>query len=334
MVSNASRALRILTWHVHGNYLHYLSHCPHEFFVPVDEARSSRFAGTPPGFPWRSNVHEIPTEQVPRLEFDCILFQNEQNYTTDQYDMLSEAQRRLPKIYLEHDPPRANPTDQRHIVEDPDVLIVHVTDFNRLMWDCGPAPVRVIEHGVAPLEEVRWSGEMRRGIVVVNNLSLRGRRLGADVFEQVRWQVPLDVAGVASESFGGLGDVPSTCLASLMSSYRFFFNPIRYTSLGLAVCEAMMLGMPIVGLATTELATVVENGVSGWIDTCVDRLVDTMRDLLDDPTKAKRWGEGARRRALARFNINRFAADWDDTFRLVTRTRATKEAAVPAGSIL
>ena len=148
MVSNASRALRILTWHVHGNYLHYLSYCPHEFFVPVDEARSSRFAGTPPGFPWRSNVHEIPTEQVPRLEFDCILFQNELNYTTDQYHMLSEAQRRLPKIYLEHDPPRANPTDQRHIVDDPDVLIVHVTDFNRLMWDCGRAPVRVIEHGV------------------------------------------------------------------------------------------------------------------------------------------------------------------------------------------
>jgi len=40
---------------------------------------------------------------------------------------------------------------------------------------------------------------------------------------------------------------------------RFFFNPIRYTSLGLAVCEAMMVGMPIIGLATTEMATTVQN---------------------------------------------------------------------------
>jgi NAD(P)-dependent dehydrogenase (short-subunit alcohol dehydrogenase family) len=31
-------------------------------------------------------------------------------------------------------------------------------------------------------------------------------------------------------------------------------KPVRYTSLGLAVCEAMMLGLPIIGLATTETA--------------------------------------------------------------------------------
>jgi len=27
------RRLRILTWQVHGNYLYYLTHAPHEFFI-------------------------------------------------------------------------------------------------------------------------------------------------------------------------------------------------------------------------------------------------------------------------------------------------------------
>jgi glycosyltransferase involved in cell wall biosynthesis len=53
--------------------------------------------------------------------------------------------------------------------------------------------------------------------------------------------------------------------------------------MGLAVCEAMMLGMPIVGLATTEMAVAVRNGVSGYVETDVHRLVAHMRRLLADP---------------------------------------------------
>ena len=78
-----------------------------------------------------------------------------------------------------------------------------------------------------------------------------------------------------------------------------------------------MLGMSVVGLATTEMATVIENGVSGYVDTDVDRLIDRMRGLLDDPAEARRLGEGARRVARERFNIGRFARDWDRAFRLV-----------------
>ncbi len=84
-----------------------------------------------------------------------------------------------------------------------------------------------------------------------------------------------------SEEFGGLGDVPHDALPAFSARYRFFFNPIRYTSLGLAVCEAMLLGMPVIGLATTEMATVIENGVSGYVDTDVDALIAHMQRLLD-----------------------------------------------------
>ena len=119
-------------------------------------------------------------------------------------------------------------------------------------------------------EDLRWTGELERGMVVVNGLQKRGRRLGLDVFEQVREQVPLDLAGMESAELGGLGAIPLLDLWAMETKYRFFFNPIRYTSLGLAVCEAMMLGMPIIGLATTEMVTAVQNGVNGYVDTNVD----------------------------------------------------------------
>jgi glycosyltransferase involved in cell wall biosynthesis len=166
-------------------------------------------------------------------------------------------------------------------------------------------------------EEVRYSGVLPRGLAVVNHLRRRGRRLGADIFERVRTSIPLDLVGMDAESLGGLGEVSPPQLAAFESSYRFFFNPIRYTSLGLAVIEAMMVGLPIVALATTEMATVVENGVSGFIATDVCRLIEGMRELLEDPDTARRLGARAREIALERFSIERFTRDWEDAFTTV-----------------
>jgi glycosyltransferase involved in cell wall biosynthesis len=80
----------------------------------------------------------------------------------------------------------------------------------------------------------------------------------------------------------------------------------------------MMAGMPVVGLATTEMATVIDDGVTGYIDTSVSALVVRMRELLRDPALARKLGKAARSRALERFHIDRFVRDWNDAFRLAT----------------
>jgi glycosyltransferase involved in cell wall biosynthesis len=322
------RPLRVLTWHVHGSYLYYLAHSRQEFYLPVKPGRPEGYQGRTPSYPWPDNLHEVPADEVSSLDLDCVLFQSRRNYLTDRYDILSEAQRRLPRIYLEHDPPREHPTDTRHPCDDPDALLVHVTHFNDLMWDSGRTPTRVIEHGVVVPGGVAYGGEMPRGLVVVNNIHKRGRRLGLDVFERARRQVPLDLVGIGWEQVGGLGEVRHRDLPAFEARYRFFFNPIRYTSLGLSVCEAMMVGMPIVGLATTEMVAVVENGASGFLSTDVTAVIDCMRDLLRHPAEARRLGAGARRTALRRFGIERFARDWDKTFAEVAGRRGG--VAVPA----
>jgi glycosyltransferase involved in cell wall biosynthesis len=315
------RRLKILTWHTHGSYLLYLTQAPHDFYVLSKPGRPPGYGGRGGHMPWGDNVHDLPIGEARRQPLDLILFQDDPQYLHDQHEFLSPAQRRLPKIYIEHDPPREHPVDSRHVVTDENVLVVHVTAFNRLMWDNGRVRTRVIDHGViAP--RATYGGELERGIVVINHIARRGRRLGYDVFEEVREKIPLDLVGMGAEEAGGLGEIRHAELPAFAARYRFFFNPIRYTSMGLAVIEAMMTGMPIVALATTEMVTVIRDGVNGFIDTDPQRLVTGMQRLLEDPLAARRMGAEAKRTAFERFGIRRFVADWNDAFYEAAGTRA------------
>lgn len=312
------RPLKILTWHTHGSYLYYLTQAPHQFYVLSKPGRPAGYGGRCGHIPWGDNVIDMPVDEVCRHEFDCIIYQDDDQYLKDQHEFLTPAQRSLPCIYLEHDTPREHPTDMRHPVDDPDVLLVHVTPFNELMWNNGRTPTRVIEHGVIVPRDVSYSGQLDRGLVVVNNLATRGRRLGGDVFRTVREKVPLDLVGMGAQELGGIGEIQHAQLPAFAANYRFMFNPIRYTSMGLAVIEAMMVGVPVIGLATTEMATAIENGKSGYVDTNVSTLVSRMQELIEDPSEARRLGEGARKRAMERFGIERFVHDWNATLSEVT----------------
>jgi glycosyltransferase involved in cell wall biosynthesis len=311
------RRLRVLTWHTHGSYLHYLTHAPHEFFVVSKPGRPPGYAGVAGHPPWGNNVHDLPASEIKRQRLDCILFQDDAQYLVDQYELLSASQLELPKIYLEHDPPRRSPTDERHPADAKDVLVVHVTPFNALMWRHERAATRVIEHGVPVPPNVAYGGELPRGIVVVNHLARRGRRLGLDLFAAAREHVPLDLVGMGAEEAGGVGEVRHDELPRFSARYRFFFNPIRYTSLGLAVIEAMMVGLPVVAFATTEMATVVDNGETGYVDTSLQRLVARMQELVAAPAEARRLGLAARAYARERFGMGRFVADWNEAFAAV-----------------
>lgn len=313
------RRLKVLTWHTHGSYLYYLTQAPHEFYVLSKPERPPGYTGRWGHLPWGANVHDLPVSEAAMQTLDCILFQDDHQYLHDQYEFLSEAQRHLPRIYLEHDPPCAHPTDTRHPVDDPAMLLVHVTPFNQLMWDSGRTPTLVIEHGVIVPQGVRYRGDVARGLVIVNNLGRRGRRLGSDVFDYVRRRVPLDLVGMGAHDCGGLGEIRHGELPQFAAQYRFLFNPIRYTSLGLAVIEAMMVGLPVVALATTEMATVIRSGVNGYADTRVDTLIEHMSRLLSDADHAQRLGRAAREHAIRRFDIGRFVRDWNAALRSVVR---------------
>lgn len=318
---------KILTYHVHGSYLYYLSQVNCLFYLPVKKPLVAPFLGKTSSFSWRDNVIEVPVEKVKNLELDCIIFQSNYNpakpnrdYLQEQKEILSQKQlEKVPQIFLEHDPPRKHPTDTKHFVKDLKIAMVHVTPFNKLMWDCSQAFTTVIEHGVV-VPDVKYTGKLKKGVVVINNLSKRGRRLGLDVFEKVKSKIPLDLIGIGSEELGGLGDIPPYQLAEFISQYRFFFNPIRYTSLGLSVIEAMMVGMPIISLATTEHGVAIKDGERGYSSTDIDYLIHKMQLLLKNHQLAVRLGQNSQQYAQDRFGIGRFTKDWLSLINNVSQT--------------
>lgn len=314
LIRTAGRRLRVLTWHVHGNYLFYLSQAPHDFYLVTKPGHPPGYAGKVGALPWGDNVHEVGADRVAAGRFDCVLYQHRDHYEHDRLHLLSESQRALPSLYLEHDPPQENPFAQRHWAQAPGLTLIHVTAFNRLMWDSGATPTALIEHGVLLPADVRYSGALERGIVVVNHLQQRGRRLGADLYDSIRRRVPLDLIGMDAPASQGIGEVRNPDVPAFVSRYRFFFNPIRWTSLGLAIVEAMMVGMPIVGLATTELPSVIRNDENGFVHNSPDELCRVMALLLREPKRAHEWGRQARRTAMERFHIGRFVADWNHVF--------------------
>jgi glycosyltransferase involved in cell wall biosynthesis len=312
------RRLKILTWHIHGSYLYYLSHVPFDFFVPVKPGRPLGYAGRTASYRWPENIIEVPADKVKALDFDAVLFQSHDNYQIDQYEILTEKQLQLPRIFLEHNPPRGSPVDTQHPVDDSNVLLVHVTHYNELAWEAGRTPTRVIEHGVVVPESARYQGELDRGLCIMNNIASRGRRMGYDILERAREEVPIDLIGMGWKEAGGLGEISHADIAPFSTRYRFHFSPVRHSSLALSLCEAMMTGQPIVGLGTTEIPSVVENGVSGFVDTRLAHVIAFMKLLLRDRKLAFELGQGARKVAMERFHIDRFKADWIDAFTHVT----------------
>ncbi len=308
--------MKIFTWHIHGSYLYYLSQGDFTIYIPVRDQKTEGYYGRGETFPFGDNVIEVPFNEVRYLQFDCVLYQTKQNYITDKYAVLSDEQQQLPSIYLEHDTPREHAVNTKHIVTDRNVTLVHVTHYNKLMWNNNDLQAEVIEHGVCS-SSVSYRGDIERGIVVINNLPKRGRLLGLDLLIEARKYVPIDLVGMGTGDLG-LGEVLHPQLPEFLSHYRFYFHPVRYTSLGLSVLESMMLGMPVVGLATTELPTVITNNVSGFIHTDFNYLVKKMRLLLDDKNLAATLGEAAKKTAIEKFNIKRFTADWERLFYKVT----------------
>jgi glycosyltransferase involved in cell wall biosynthesis len=321
--------MRILMWHVHGSYMTALVQGGHEFLIPTLPRRGPDGRGRAQTWEWPASACEVTPGEAAHADVDLVVLQRPEELHSVAEVWLGGRTpgRDVPAVYLEHNAPQGRINDMRHPAADaPGVTIVHVTQFNRLLWDNGRSPVRVVEHGVVDPGH-RYSGELARAAVVVNDPVRRGRVTGTDLLRPLATQsgVPVDLFGMGSEPLGGV-DVPQADLHEAMARRRLYLHPVRWTSLGLSLIEAMHLGMPVVALGTTEAPDAVPAD-AGVVSNDLSVLADAMRRLAADAEEAQMLGKAAREAALARFGLDRFLADWERVFIEAAETAGPTKAA-------
>ena len=312
--------MRILVWHIHGSWTTAFVQGKHEYLVPVVPDRGPDGRGRAQTWQWPASAIEVTPSQLADEPVDVVVLQRpvELETLTERWLGGRRPGVDVPAIYLEHNAPQGRIAEMRHPAADrPELLVVHVTHFNDLFWDTGRTPTRVIEHGIVD-PGYRYTGELPRAAVVVNEASRRGRVTGTDLLDRFREAAPLDLFGMDAGRLGGIDNPPQEILHAEMARRRVYLHPIRWTSLGLSLLEAMHLGMPIVALATTEVPEAVPSE-AGVISTRVDVLQAALRRLVADPDEASTMGLAARDAALARYGLARFLDDWDAVLREVVR---------------
>ncbi|EXG81718.1 glycosyltransferase [Cryptosporangium arvum] len=307
--------MNILLWHVHGSWTTAFVHGPHRYLLPVTPDRGPDGLGRARTWDWPASAVEVTPAELREADVDVVILQRPHEAALAR-EWLG---RDVPAVYLEHNTPGTDGAGTggvpgtRHPMADAGPPIVHVTHFNRLFWDSGASRTAVIEHGV-PDPGHRWTGTVERAAVVVNDPVRRGRWTGTDLLPALAGPVPLDVFGMRADRLDVPGvrtfDLPQSALHDAMAARRCYLHPIRWTSLGLSLLEAMHLGMPVVALATTEVVRAVPPG-AGVISTDPADLAAAARRYLDDPDLAAAHGAAARRAALERYGLTRFLDDWD-----------------------
>ncbi|MBD0282897.1 MAG: glycosyltransferase [Thermoleophilaceae bacterium] len=318
--------MRIFLWHVHGSWTTALVQGPHEYLLPVLPGRGPDGRGRALTWDWPARAREVGPEEAAEAEVDAVLLQRpEELELCERWLGGRRPGVDLPAIYVEHNAPQGRIAEMRHpIAARPELTLVHVTHFNDLFWDAGSTPTRVIEHGVID-PGYRYTGELERCAVAINEAVRRGRVTGTDLLARFEAVAPLDLFGIGAGALRGVEDPPQATLHEEFPRRRLYLHPIRWTSLGLTLIEAMHLGMPVVALATTEAPEAVPPD-AGLLSTSVDSLCAGIRRLMEDPAEARELGLAARRAALRRYSLERFLADWDA---LVTELTGVSAAVSP-----
>ncbi|MEW2375175.1 glycosyltransferase [Micromonospora sp. NPDC047812] len=314
--------MNLLLWHVHGSWTTSFVHGKHRYLVPVTPDRGPYGLGRARTYPWPDTAVEVTPEQLRTADVDVVVLQRPEEIDLAEQWLGRRPGRDVPAVYVEHNTPKdGDVPDSRHPMADrDDLLIAHVTGFNELFWDTGTTRTTVVDHGIVT-PAARYTGELDRLAVVINEPVRRWRVTGTDLLPRFAEIAPLDVFGMKvaglAEHLGlpadrlvSHDDVPQHRMHAELGRRRAYLHLCRWTSLGLSLIEAMSIGMPVVALAATEAAMAVPPG-TGALSTRLDTLLDAARRFIDEPAEARRAGERARVAARDRYGLDRFLADWD-----------------------
>ena len=313
--------MRILLWHVHGSWTDAFVRGRHEYLLPVLPGGGAWGLGRA-GRDWPESVREVDLATLHPDAVDAVVLQRPEEIDEVVRTLGRMPGVDLPAVFVEHNTPKGNfPNTSHPLADQTSIPVVHVTHFNRLAWDNGSAPTTVIEHGIPDPGQL-YTGELPELGVVVNEPVRRGRVTGTDLLPAFASVAPLQVFGMKTEGLAAAtgieasrvtsrGDLKTRDLHRELARCRVYVHPMRWTSLGLSLLEAMHLGMPVVVLATTEAPRAVPQE-AGVVSADVDELLRCAARLVANPDEARRRGVAAREAALERYGLGKFQDRWDE----------------------
>ncbi|WP_375429871.1 glycosyltransferase [uncultured Friedmanniella sp.] len=319
--------MRVLLWNIHGGYSDSLLSGRHDYlYLPAGTALS----GGPPRLhrPSPGTVRVVSPEELRDDPPDVVVLQRLEELGAAAALGLRPGVD-IPALFVEHNTPHdAVPSSRHPLADRPELTVVHVTHFNSLVWDTGSTPAVVVEHGVAD-PGPRYTGELAHLGFVVNEPVRRWRTTGTDLLACFA-EHPVDAFGIDADLLpAALPQCPRLTYAGNLSPEelyadlarrRAYLHLNRWTSLGLSLIQAMMLGMPVLVLDTTEASRAVPAD-AGALSTDIEELRRAAARLLVDPDEAAARGRVARTAALERYGIDRFVAHWDRVLTEVGRGR-------------
>ncbi|MDT0170818.1 glycosyltransferase [Pseudarthrobacter sp. BRE9] len=313
--------MRILLWHVHGSWTDAFVRGRHEYLLPVLPEGGAWGLGRA-GRDWPESAREVDLAALDPDSVDAVVLQRPEEIDEVVRTLGRMPGVDLPAVFVEHNTPKGNfPNTSHPLADQNSIPVVHVTHFNRLAWDNGSAPTTVIEHGIPDPGQL-YTGDVPELGVVVNEPVRRGRVTGTDLLPAFASVAPLQVFGMKTEGLAAAtgieasrltsrGDLKTRELHRELARCRVYVHPMRWTSLGLSLLEAMHLGMPVVVLASTEAPRAVPQE-AGAVSADVDELLRCAARLVANPDEARRRGVAAREAALERYGLGKFQDRWDE----------------------
>jgi hypothetical protein len=314
-----SRPVRtLLVWHLHGSWTASFVAGRHRYLIPVNGDEDTYGHGLG-GRDW-PRAQEVPSSQLCDERVDLVVLQRPTSLNWRHVGWGAA----LASTFR---PSMSNTTHRARFAVDSihpfagrdDIPLIHVTDFNCLMWNNGAAPTRVISHGIADPGRL-YTGEIPAAATMINEPLRRWRTVGADLLDVLGSHAPIDVWGVDTEVLNGRnrtgrvrgkGDVPAPRLWHEVAGHRVYLHTARWTSLGMSLVEAMYLGMPIVAVAST-MAPLVVPPEAGVVSADIKTLAYALEGFVTDFSAATAAGKAARDFAMAHFALETFLAEWDD----------------------
>ncbi len=308
----------MLIWHVHGAWTESFVAGQHRYLIPVNAARDDDGRGLA-GRVW-PRAREVPLEDLHDTDIDLVVLQRPRDLEVAARYLGRRPGVDMPAVFVEHNAPRPAAVDSVHPMADRgDLMLVHVTAFNEMMWDNGSTRTRVIEHGVADRGR-SYTGEIGAAATMINEPIRRWRTVGADLLAPLSRYAPVEVWGMKTEELNtdprcsgavtGHGDISGAAVLTEVARRRVYLHTARWTSLGLSLLEAMCAGMPVVAVAAT-MAPLAVPPDAGVVSADRAALGEALARFVADPAAAELAGKAAREHALTHYGLDRFHADWD-----------------------